>query len=280
MKYKLLFFLIFIIVSCGNGVNKNNMNNIISRNEIEPNNTLEYSQFIDTDMHINASFNNSNDIDYYHISPTNGFAMDLSISVHNKNANIQLELFDTNNNDLIKFNTRDISDYNLSINLKDVIFEENYYFLCLRSDMESKYELNLKFKDNIIINNEIEPNDTINNANSINTPNELIYGYFMKKNLDIIIDDYIKPYIKQNTIIDIDCFKIKNSTDINTSINIILNDAENIDMVLFDENFNYIKSGINKITTDFLSNRVYYLALICYGDKSFLKRYSLHYEFN
>ena len=60
-------FITVLILSCRNNTDENSISNIIIKDEIEPNNTIEYSQFIDTDTHINASFNNSSDIDYYHI---------------------------------------------------------------------------------------------------------------------------------------------------------------------------------------------------------------------
>lgn len=277
MKY-VLFFITVLIISCSSNTN-NYSNNIRSREEIEPNDTLEYSQFIDTDTHINGSFNDSNDIDYYHISPTNGFAMDFAVSVYNRNANIRLELLGSNSI-LFKLNSKDILDYNSAINLDDVFFNENDYFLKLESDTEAKYELKFIFKNNIIVNNETEPNDILSNADDIDSPNELIYGYFIKNSPAITIDSYIKPYIKTYNIVDIDCYKIENSTDIDTSINIILNDAEDIDIVLFDENFNYIKSSKDRASLNFLHNQTYYAVLICYGDKYTAKRYSIHYEFN
>lgn len=278
MKYLLLFIAV-LIISCSNNTAESDASNIISKNEIEPNNSIEYSQFIDTDTHINAGFNDLNDIDYYHISPTNGFAMDFYISIANKNADVQLELLNANNT-LFKFNTKDILDYNSVLNLKDILLEETNYFLKLNSDLESKYELKFIFKNNIVINNEKEPNDALNNADSINSPNDPIYGYFIKSDSDIAIDDILKPYIKTQNIIDIDCYKIENSTDINASINIILQDADNADMILFNENFNYLKHGNNNISLDFQSGKVYYIALICYGNKSIIKRYTLHYKFN
>ena len=57
--------------------------------------------------------------------------------------------------------------------------------------------------------------------------------------------------------------------------------ADNADMILFDENFNYLKHGNNNnVSSDFQSGKIYYIALICYGDKSITKRYSVHYKFN
>ena len=279
MKYLLLFITV-LILSCRNNTDENSISNIIIKDEIEPNNTIEYSQFIDTDTHINASFNNSSDIDYYHISPTNGFAMDFNISIENKDANVQLELLNSNRT-LLQLNTKDILNYDSVINLKDILFEDNNYFLKLHSDLESKYELKFTFKNNIIVNNEKEPNNTLENPDYIKSPNEPIYGYFIKNSSNITIDDILKPYIKPQNIADIDCYKIENSTDINTSINIILNDADNADMILFDENFNYLKHGNNNnVSSDFQSGKIYYIALICYGDKSITKRYSVHYKFN
>ena len=279
MKYLLLFITV-LILSCSNNTNENNISNIIIKNEIEPNNTIEYSQFIDADTHINAGFNNSSDIDYYHISPTNGFAMDFNISIENKDAAVQLELLNSSST-LLKLNTKDILNYDSVINLKDILFENTNYFLKLTSDSESKYELKFTFKNNFIVNNEKEPNNTLMNSDYIKLPNEPIYGYFIKSYSNITIDDTLKPYIKPQNIVDIDCYKVENSTDISTSINIILSDADNADMILFDENFNYLKHGNNNnVSSDFQPKKVYYIVLICYGDKSITKRYSIHYKFN
>ena len=139
----------------------------------------------------------------------------------------------------------------------------------------------ISYGNNFIVNNEKEPNNTLMNSDYIKSPNEPIYGYFIKSYSNITIDDTLKPYIKPQNIVDIDCYKVENSTDISTSINIILSDADNADMILFDENFNYLKHGNNNnVSSDFQPKKVYYIVLICYGDKSITKRYSIHYKFN
>ena len=73
---------------------------------------------------------------------------------------------------------------------------------------------------------------------------------------------------------------IENETDINSSINIILEYKKDIDMILFDKDYNYIKESKNKLYTDFKSGQKYYIALIFYGDKYLIDRYKLYYDFN
>ncbi|MDO6994947.1 hypothetical protein Q5M87_13110 [Brachyspira innocens] len=274
MKYKLIIILLLVILSCRN----NRENNIISvnRNEIEPNDSLEYSQFIDTSTSINAGFQSDEDIDYYQIKPTNASVMNLT--VYANKLDINLTLMSSSNSNVININTKDIENYRGFIELKDFMFYDDTYFLKLSSDKEGKYDLRFEFKNNYFPSNEIEPNNNINAANTINYPNELVYGYFLYN--DFNIDENIKPYIKNSDITDIDFYEIINDTDINTSINVILEYSKNIDMLLFDENYNYIKRGISRLSTSFESGSKYYIALVCFGSKSMMERYTLHYEFN
>ncbi|PPS22860.1 hypothetical protein [Brachyspira murdochii] len=281
MKYKLIIILLLVTLSCRN--NNNIQNNIISvnRDEIEPNDSLEYSQFIDTSTSINAGFQSDEDIDYYQIKPTNASVMNLS--VYANKLDINLTLMSSSNSNVININTKYIENYRGFIELKDFMFYDDSYFLKLSSDKDGKYDLRFEFKNDYFPSNEIEPNNNINAANIINYPNELFYGYFLYNDFysnNFNIDENIKPYIKNSDITDIDFYEIRNDTDINTSINIILEYSKDIDMLLFDENYNYIKKGINKLSTSFKSGSKYYIALVCFGSKSIIERYTLHYEFN
>lgn len=272
-------FIILIIIftsSCYN--NKNNINIINKIREIEPNNTLEYSQYIDSNIYINGNFENHMDIDYYIINATNKFVMDFLASFYDTKANIYLNIYSSNKT-LFCINTGDLKDYRGLIEFKDIILNDDIYFLRLHSDNKIKYHLKFIFKDDNICLNEIEPNDYISNANNINYPNELIYGYFIKNNI-IDIDNIIKPYVKNNDVLDIDFYTIKNDTDIYSAINIITEYIDDIDILLFDENFNYVKSGVRNININFHPNKKYYIALISYGKNSILNRYSLYYKFN
>ncbi|PCG20522.1 hypothetical protein [Brachyspira sp. G79] len=275
MKYKLIIILLLIILSCKNNNRENNMISV-NRDEIEPNDSLEYSQFIDTSTSINASFKSDEDIDYYQIKPTNASVMDLSIYANK--LDINLTLISSSNSNVININTKDIENYKGFIELKDFMFYDDSYFLKLSSDKEGKYDLRFEFKNDYFPSNEIEPNNNINSANIINYPNELVYGYFLYNDFDI--DENIKPYIKNSDITDIDIYKIENDTDINTSINIVLEYSKDIEMLLFDENYNYIKKSINRLNTSFEAGSKYYIALVCFGNKSIMERYTLHYEFN
>ncbi|WP_297300541.1 hypothetical protein [uncultured Brachyspira sp.] len=274
MKHTLLLILIFIILSCTN--NKNT--SAAKRDEIEPNDSLEYSQFIDYNVSINASFDSIEDIDYYQIKPTNATAMDFYISIYDNKANVDIEVFSTNNR-IFSINTKDILNYNGFIELTDLLLYDDSYFVKLHSDKECKYSLKFLFKDNYLPSNEIEPNNTINDADTINYPNELIYGYFFKNDLDGI-DEFIKPYIRNSNLIDIDLYKLENTTDINSSINIKLEYAKDVTIMLFDEQLNLLKNGQNQLNTHFNAHTKYYIALVYYGEKAITNRYTLYYEFN
>lgn len=261
---------------------------ITERDEIEPNDSHEYAQFIDSNILIKANLD-FEDIDYYKISPTNGFIMDFSIKAENYFDNIIFEILDNEAKKILfKIETKDILNYHGIIEMKDLILNENGFLFKLTSDKleenkKIKYDISFNFKNEYNFKNERENNDNFNKANIIDYPNQIIYGYFIKNyNGDINnnIDENIKPYLKNENIIDIDFYLIENETDINSSINIILEYKKDIDMILFDKDYNYIKESKNKLYTDFKSGQKYYIALIFYGDKYLIDRYKLYYDFN
>ena len=261
---------------------------ITERDEIEPNDSHEYAQFIDSNILIKANLD-FEDIDYYKISPTNGFIMDFSIKADNYFDNIIFEILDNDAKKILfKIETKDILNYHGIIEMKDLILNENGFLFKLTSDKleenkKIKYDISFNFKNEYDFKNERENNDNFNKANIIDYPNQIIYGYFIKNyNGDINnnIDENIKPYLKSENIIDIDFYLIENETDINSSINIILEYKKDIDMILFDKDYNYIKESKNKLYTDFKSGQKYYIALIFYGDKYLIDRYKLYYDFN
>ena len=261
---------------------------VTERNEIEPNDSHEYAQFIDSNILIKANLD-FEDIDYYKISPTNGFIMDFSIKAENYFDNIIFEILDNDAKKILfKIETKDILNYHGIIEMKDLILNENGFLFKLTSDKleenkKIKYDISFNFKNEYNFKNERENNDNFNKANIIDYPNQIIYGYFIKNyNGDINnnIDENIKPYLKNENIIDIDFYLIENKTDINSSINIILEYKKDIDMILFDKDYNYIKESKNKLSTDFKSGQKYYIALIFYGDKYLIDRYKLYYDFN
>ena len=261
---------------------------ITERDEIEPNDSHEYAQFIDSNILIKANLD-FEDIDYYKISPTNGFIMDFSIKAENYFDNIIFEILDNDAKKILfKIETKDILNYHGIIEMKDLILNENGFLFKLTSgkleeNKKIKYDISFNFKNEYNFKNEIENNDNFNKANIIDYPNQIIYGYFIKNyNGDINnnIDENIKPYLKSENIIDIDFYLMKNETDINSSINIILEYKKDIDMILFDKDYNYIKESKNKLYTDFNSGQKYYIALIFYGDKYLIDRYKLYYDFN
>lgn len=273
MKFKLLFFIIFILIQCKNSKKIQNI-----RNEIEPNDNFEYAQYIDCDTKINAKFHNYNDIDFYSIVPTNGLVMDFNLYSYDISANIKLEIIDFDTNRILYIETKDILNYKGSIHLND-IYTDNYFFK-LKSSKPSSYSLSFEFREEYNSINEVEPNNKIDEANIIEYPSQLVYGYFIKTDFDILDNnDYIIPYIKNDNIIDIDFYKIENDTDINANINIIVKCEEDINMILFNSDFKFLKEDINKIQTSFLGNKSYYIALIYYGNKSILNRYTLYYDF-
>ena len=261
---------------------------ITERDEIEPNDSHEYAQFIDSNILIKANLD-FEDIDYYKISPTNGFIMDFSIKAENYFDNIIFEILDNDAKKILfKIETKDILNYHGIIEMKDLILNENGFLFKLTSDKleenkKIKYDISFNFKNEYNFKNERENNDNFNKANIIDYPNQIIYGYFIKNyNGDINnnIDENIKPYLKSENIIDIDFYLMKNETDINSSINIILEYKKDIDMILFDKDYNYIKESKNKLYTDFKGGQKYYIALIFYGDKYLIDRYKLYYDFN
>lgn len=261
---------------------------IIERDEIEPNDSHEYAQFIDSNILIKANLD-FEDIDYYKISPTNGFIMDFSIKADNYFDNIIFEILDNDAKKILfKIETKDILNYHGIIEMKDLILNENGFLFKLTSDKleenkKIKYDISFNFKNEYNFKNERENNDNFNKANIIDYPNQIIYGYFIKNyNGDINnnIDENIKYYLKSENIIDIDFYLMKNETDINSSINIILEYKKDIDMILFDKDYNYIKESKNKLSIDFKSGQKYYIALIFYGEKYLIDRYKLYYDFN
>ena len=261
---------------------------ITERNEIEPNDSHEYAQFIDSNILIKANLD-FEDIDYYKISPTNGFITDFSIKAENYFDNIIFEILDNDAKKILfKIETKDILNYHGIIEMKDLILNENGFLFKLTSDKleeneKIKYDISFNFKNEYNFKNERENNDNFNKANIIDYPNQIIYGYFIKNyNGDINnnIEENIKPYLKNENIIDIDFYLIENETDINSSINIILEYKKDIDIILFDKDYNYIKESKNKLYTDFKSGQKYYIALIFYGDKYLIDRYKLYYDFN
>lgn len=280
----IICFLIALFLFACSKANKD----ITERNEIEPNDSHEYAQFIDSNILIKANLD-FEDIDYYKISPTNGFIMDFSIKAENYFDNIIFEILDNDAKKILfKIETKDILNYHGIIEMKDLILNENGFLFKLTSDKlevnkKIKYDISFNFKNEYNFKNEIENNDNFNKANIIDYPNQIIYGYFIKNyNGDINnnIDENIKPYLKNENIIDIDFYLMKNETDINSSINIILEYKKDIDIILFDKDYNYIKESKNKLSTDFKSGQKYYIALIFYGDKYLIDRYKLYYDFN
>ena len=282
-KIIICFLIALFLLACS----KSNRD-ITERDEIEPNDSHEYAQFIDSNILIKANLD-FEDIDYYKISPTNGFIMDFSIKAENYFDNIIFEILDNDAKKILfKIETKDILNYHGIIEMKDLILNENGFLFKLTSDKleenkKIKYDISFNFKNEYNFKNERENNDNFNKANIIDYPNQIIYGYFIKNyNGDINnnIDENIKPYLKNENIIDIDFYLMKNETDINSSINIILEYKKDIDMILFDKDYNYIKESKNKLSTDFNSGQKYYIALIFYGDKYLIDRYKLYYDFN
>ncbi|MBW5377133.1 DNA-binding protein, partial [Brachyspira pilosicoli] len=83
IKNIILIFTFILSISCSRN------NNTTTVNEIEPNDNEEYAQFIESDISLKGSFN-IDDIDYYHIKPTNGFIMNFGLYANN-DSNIVLE---------------------------------------------------------------------------------------------------------------------------------------------------------------------------------------------
>ena len=272
IKNIILIFIFILIISC------NRNNNIITVNEIEPNDNEEYAQFIESDIILKGSIK-IDDIDYYHIKPTNGFIMNFGFYA-NDNSDIVLEFHNKENRDIVfRVETQNAKNYFGHIELKNIVLKQNEYLLKLTSQDEIDYNLKLNFSEDYKYKNGNEYNDNIFYAEVIEYPNQKINGFFIKK--DLALDEKIKPYLKKENIIDIDFYKIKNYTDIDSYINIILEYKEDIELILFDENYNYIRKEINKINNiSFSKNKEYYIALVYYGEKYLIEQYILYYEFS
>lgn len=272
IKNIILIFTFTLLISC----NKNNNSNTV--NEIEPNNNEEYAQFIESDISLKGSFK-IDDIDYYHIKPTNGFIMNFGFYANN-NSDIVLEFYNKENRDIVfRVETQKAKNYFGNIELKNILLNEKEYLLKLTSQDEVDYNLKLNFSEDYKYKNGNEYNDNIFYAEEIEYPNQKINGFFINK--DLVLDEKIKPYLKNENIIDIDFYRIKNETDIDSYINIILEYKEDIEIILFDENYNYIKKSVNRIDNiNFSKNREYYIALIYYGEKYLIEQYILYYEFS
>lgn len=272
IKNIILIFTFILSISCSRN------NNTTTVNEIEPNDNEEYAQFIESDISLKGSFN-IDDIDYYHIKPTNGFIMNFGLYANN-DSNIILEFYNKENRDIVfRVETKNAKNYFGNIELKNILLNEKEYLLKLTSEDNIDYNLKLNFSDDYKYKNGNEYNDNILYAEEIEYPNQKINGFFIKK--DLVLDEKIKPYLKNYNIIDIDFYRIKNKTDIDSYINIILEYKEDIEIILFDENYNYIRKEINKIDNiSFSKNKEYYIALVYYGDKYLIEQYILHYEFS
>ena len=126
-----------MLISCAD---KNKISGVafIEKEEIEPNNSLEYSQYIDLSSSINGSFYNESDADFYCISPTNGFIMDFFISVYDIKANVSLDIFSSNDM-LFSINTKDIENYKGFIELKDILFKYDSYNPFVINDIDNRF---------------------------------------------------------------------------------------------------------------------------------------------
>ncbi|WP_157151857.1 DNA-binding protein [Brachyspira sp. SAP_772] len=271
IKNIILILMLILLISC------NRNNNTSTVNEIEPNDNEEYAQFIESDISLKGSLI-IDDIDYYHIKPTNGFIMNFGLYANN-DSNIVLEFYNKENKDILfKIETQKAKDYFGNIELKNIVLKQNEYLLKLTSEDEIDYNLKLNFSDDYKYKNEYN-NNNIFYAEEIGYPNQKINGFFIKK--DLVLDEVLKPYLKNYNIIDIDFYRIKNETDIDSYINIILEYKEDIEIILFDENHNYIRKAVNRIDNiNFSKNREYYIALIYYGEKYLIEQYILYYEFS
>ncbi len=272
---KIIFISIILIlyfISC-------NKNKSIETLEIEPNDNFEYAQFIDNDTIINGNFNNGVDIDYFKIHPTNGFIMNAILSVRN---NLKFKIIDnTKTNIIFDIDTENILNYNGEIKIEDFIFYDDEYYLVLESEVEGKYKLKFSFNSKINFNKESEDNNSFNTADTIEYPNQKVYGYFIQNtNIYNNIQNNIKENLSKTNLIDIDMYKIINSTDINSEILIRTHYSDDIEILIFDKNKNFIKKSLNKIEINFNSKEEYFIALAYYNNKYIVDKYTIYYKFN
>ena len=117
IKNIILIFTFILSISCSRN------NNTTTVNEIEPNDNEEYAQFIESDISLKGSFN-IDDIDYYHIKPTNGFIMNFGLYANN-DSNIVLEFYNKENRDIVfRVETKNAKNYFGNIELKNILLNE------------------------------------------------------------------------------------------------------------------------------------------------------------
>lgn len=175
----------------------NNSSNVPVKKEIEPNDTMEYAQFIDGSVLINGSFKSTNgniDTDYYEINPTNGFIMDFYIKTSKKH-HFEIDILNVFDESILNIKSRDVLNYNGKILIKGFLIKNNPYFIRLQSELLDKnkpvkYDMSITFTSEYPILNEIEPNDNFKNSDRIISFDKPVQGYFIKKN--IILDERLE----------------------------------------------------------------------------------------
>lgn len=271
----LVSYFVFFSKSNFNGVKENN-----KRKEIESNDTMEYAQFIDSNIFIEGSLKNLEDIDYYKISPTNGFIMDFNFKTLKKYS-VQVELLNFAGKSLIYINSRDIKNYNGNIFISNFLMMNDYYYIKLQTDKDYgiiKYDMDINIKSGYPFFYESEPNDNFENANNILSFEKPVEGAFLKKSLEE--DKRLKDYIDFENVSDIDVYKIENATDIQSDIEVVMNYAYLKDtvMLIFDKDYNLIKSSTGVADLDFKPKDKYYIVVYLKGNNSILSHYTIKYR--
>lgn len=239
-KFGILFFIIILITSCSN----DNSEHPSRVKEIEPNSEIEYAQFIDKSSTINATISNTegtSDVDYYMISSVNSLFISFSFNSSSKKDDIIIEIIE-DEKIIATLKSEYIKNYDGDISSPIYKLKENsIYYISIKladnKDLLLEYSIKFDFYDTLIENNEIENNNSFKTAQKIINFGNVYSGSFIKYSDTIYIEDAIKTNLASDNIIDIDIFKIENTTDIDSSIKIEFKHKLNATVLLFDENY-------------------------------------------
>lgn len=249
--------------------------------EIEPNDSLEYAQFIDTSILMEASVSD-NDIDYYHIKSDSAwyFSYNIRTSLYKTSDNLILELME-NDEVVQQIDISLIKDYyeNMDYLIYKIDNTKNYYFKVsssLETDDIIDYYLSINFHSNFISKVEIEPNNTFSLAQDIISPNTKIEGFFTKS----IIDNNMKLHVKEDDIIDIDVYKIENvlNKNINMRIKLDYSDSSEAKIVLFDDNYNYLLDSNTTLNHRFTKGSILYVVVFLKDTDFYATPYYIEYN--
>ena len=281
-KYLILCFIIIFIASCANDYSENKS----SIKEIEPNSRIEYAQFIDKSSTINATISNTedvSDVDYYMINSDNSLFISFNFNAKSKKDDVIIEIIE-DKKVIATLKSEYIKNYFGNISSPIYKLKENSsYHISIKSsnnkDLSLEYSIKFNFYNDLIENKEIENNNFFSTAQKIINFDNIYKGNFIKYSDIIYIDEAIKTNLDSNNIIDIDIFKIENTTDIDSNIKIELKYKQNARILLFDENYLLKNQSKYNIKSTWSKNETLYIVLLLEDEKyNDSYEYSISYE--